>query len=140
MSAPCLLFVFSLSVRYLLFIRSLSAFVWVYGLALAEPLSALCPLSSLCAFVCSVSAFVRLSRGFCIGLGYAFACCSSGYIWPAVLLSALGRCRAFAPCRLFFPFVRVFCIFCLVFFRSSGVRIFILRLATWCLCIALGRA
>ena len=60
---PCvrsLSFLCPLFVRSLFALYPLSAFVWVYGLALAEPLSALCPLFGLCAFVCSVSAFVRL--------------------------------------------------------------------------------
>ena len=72
-SAPCLLFVLSLSACCSLCIRSLSTFVRVYALALAEPLSALCPLFDLCmvlgrALVCSVSSLVRLSRTLCLGI------------------------------------------------------------------------
>ena len=72
-SAPCLLFVLSLSACCSLRIRSLSTFVRVYALALAEPLSALCPLFDLCmvlgrALVCSVSSLVRLSRTLCLGI------------------------------------------------------------------------
>ena len=47
------------------FLRSLSVFGRVYDLALAGPLSALCPLFGFCAFVCSVSVVVRLGWGFC---------------------------------------------------------------------------
>ena len=76
-SAPCLFFVLSLSACFSLFIRSLSVFGWVYGLALARPLSALRPLFGFCAFVCSVSVVAHLSRGLC---GWAFACSWSGYL------------------------------------------------------------
>ena len=63
-SALCLFFVLSLSARCSLFIRPLSVFGRVYGLALAGPLSALCPLFGFCAFVCSVSRswWLRLVR------------------------------------------------------------------------------
>ena len=77
LSAPCLFFVLSLSARFSLFIRSFSLFALVYGLALAGPLSALRPLFGFCAFVCSVSVVVHLSRGLC---GRAFARCSSGHL------------------------------------------------------------
>ena len=76
-STPCLFFVLPLSARCSLFIRSLSVFGRVYGLALAGPLSPLCPLFGFCAFVSSVSVVVRLSRGLC---GCAFARCSSGHL------------------------------------------------------------
>ena len=107
-SAPCLLFA-----RCSLFIRSLSAFVWVYGLwhmVWLWPLSARCPLYVLCAFVCSVSAFVRLSRGLCIGLGPL----------PAVRLVAFSQqfsrlpqsvTAHLRPVFCFPPFVGVFCVF-----------------------------
>ena len=72
-SAPCFFFVLSLSARCAPFIRSLSFFG---RLALAGPLSTLCPFFGFCAFVCSVSVVVRLSRGLC---GCAFARCSCGH-------------------------------------------------------------
>ena len=54
LSAPCLFFALSLPARFSLFIRCLSVFGWVYGLALAGPLSVLRPLFGFCAFVCPV--------------------------------------------------------------------------------------
>ena len=75
---PC---VRSLSFLCSLVVRSLSTLCSVlgrvYGLALTGPLSALCPFFGFCAFVCSVSVVVRLSRGLC---GRAFAGCSSGHL------------------------------------------------------------
>ena len=66
-SAPCLFFVLFLSACCSLCIRSLSAFVEVYLLGLAEVLSAPCPFFDLCivvgrALVCFVSSLVRLGR------------------------------------------------------------------------------
>ena len=110
----------SLSSCCSLFIPSLSAFVRVYVLDLAEALLALCLLFGLCmvlgrAFVSSMSALVRLSLGLCIRFGCAFACSSFGHLCSlqAVLWSALKLRCAFAPCLLFPPFVRLFCI-CIV--------------------------
>ena len=107
-SAPCLFFVLSLSARCSLFIRSWSVFGRVCGLALAGPLSALCPLFGFCAFVCSASVVVGLGRGLC---GYALACCSS--VWSPLAGSALVCLKA-SPriCTLssVFPLRPFFCL------------------------------
>ena len=95
-------------------LQTLSA-MSAYVLALAGPLSALCPLFGL---VCPV-------------LSSCPPQCPL-FVWPplpAVLLSALQLRRAFEPCLLFFPFVR-FCCICIVCVCSSFV----------CFCLELGRA
>ena len=105
LSAPCLFFVLLLSACFSLFIRSLSVFGWVYGLALAGPLSALRPLFGFCSFVCSVPVVHHLSRGLC---GWAFARCSSGHLGPTVLcLKALPR---ICTLSFVFPLCPFFCL------------------------------
>ena len=95
------LLVFSLSSRCSLFIRSLSGFGRVYGLALAGPLSALCPLFGFCAFVCSVSVVVHLSRCLC---GCAFAR-RSFFSRQCSHVCLKASPRIFSPCLSFSPFV-----------------------------------
>ena len=87
-SAMCPL-VLSLSARCLLFIRSLSAFVGVYGLALAEPLSVLC-------LFCPPP-----SRS----LYRVWLCLCPLFVWPPLTGSALV-CQGGSPhiCTLSFVF------------------------------------
>ena len=66
------------------------------------------PLFVLCPLLSASRSLYRLSLRLCPLFFFS-------HLLPAVLLSALERCRAFAPCLLFSPFVQVFCIFCLGF-------------------------
>ena len=99
-SAPCLFFVFWLSARCSLFIRSLLVFGQVYGLALAGPLSALCPLFGFCAFICYVSRslWLRLCPLFVWSLlaGSALVCLKA---WPRIYTLSVV-----------FPFCPFFCL------------------------------